>query len=681
MRSYQGERDANGRPTVWVINKPEGPPVSEIAAFAADLRAHVVDGQPVDVDELMVRKHDLLDRIEASKHRTRQPLRHVQGNSPDGFEWGYNGNGPADLAHAILTDHSGTEPTPDARTAFCEEVIARLPTDTFQIPDKFVDAWTYDHNHRPSPEVEATTEGEPTPAEGAADSAAGQAWAVTDTSAATAMGDGGFTDDPATASALIAACEQAWADIQGHHPEVPDAVMVLGSGVERGRLVKLGHWWGGQWLADGQARAEVLLAGEALHLQPHQVFEVLLHEAAHGINSARRVKDTSRGGRYHNKHYAATAREVLLKVRPMPPYGMASTELSPEALDRYGPTIERLGDAMRIARTLKAGVQVGTGAEGGTNDGKDTTDGQPKADQNGASCGCGRKMRMAPKTLAVGPVVCGVCGTEFTNGAERQPPNADRTTQQPEVKDTDKSEQEGRASEVIDRSFLTRRQAALAADTDTGQTVVDPVTRVLDRQRARLEAVLATAPNPADEALRPLAERRDRLERILQGTLGSSPGVTVVGASASQAAGAADLTSGERSGADHAVLRRWYERYGTDDEQPLPAATATEEARRERLARALLKADGTLTGPAVTTPHGTELQAGDRVHAGADHGDLPTGTPGTIERVDPDSGTVDIDFATWGRLQTTLTEGLARDLRHDYTDIGTPDLESAGVEL
>ena len=44
MRSYLGERDTFGRPIVWVIDKPEGPGAAEVAGFAADLRAHVVDG-------------------------------------------------------------------------------------------------------------------------------------------------------------------------------------------------------------------------------------------------------------------------------------------------------------------------------------------------------------------------------------------------------------------------------------------------------------------------------------------------------------------------------------------------------------------------------------------------------------------------------------------------------------
>jgi Family of unknown function (DUF6166) len=46
--------------------------------------------------------------------RDREPyaLRHVVCHSPAGFECGYSGSGPADLALSILADHFGEEPTP-----------------------------------------------------------------------------------------------------------------------------------------------------------------------------------------------------------------------------------------------------------------------------------------------------------------------------------------------------------------------------------------------------------------------------------------------------------------------------------------------------------------------------------------------------------------------------------------
>lgn len=39
------------------------------------------------------------------------PLRHVIYHSPTGFEWGYGGSGPADLALSILADALGEHPT------------------------------------------------------------------------------------------------------------------------------------------------------------------------------------------------------------------------------------------------------------------------------------------------------------------------------------------------------------------------------------------------------------------------------------------------------------------------------------------------------------------------------------------------------------------------------------------
>ena len=166
----------------------------------------------------------------------------------------------------------------------------------------------------------------------------------------------------AQASELVAACEAAWAAIQRHHAEVPDAVIVLGSGVERGRLVKLGHWWGGRWIADGAVRGEVLLAGEALHLAPEAVFEVLLHEAAHGLNAARRIQDSSRGGRYHNVRFKRTAEDLGLVVEQGRPYGWARTSLGPVARSRYNTEIAHLGDAMRIARRVAADTRIGESA-------------------------------------------------------------------------------------------------------------------------------------------------------------------------------------------------------------------------------------------------------------------------------------------------------------------------------
>lgn len=223
------------------------------------------------------------------------------------------------------------------------------------------------------------------------------------------------------ASDLVAACEAGWAAIQTLHPQVPDTVIVLGTGVERGRLVKLGHWWGGQWRVGAEARGEVLLAGEALHLPPEAVFEVLLHEAAHGLAAARNIRDTSRGGRYHNANYKAVAAEVGLRPRRLDPYGFARTELTPVTAETYADVIAGIGARMRLARGLPARRAVGVegGVEGIAGGGREADGGRTNGSKSGppaAECGCepGRKLRMAPSVLERGPVICGLCGSEFT---------------------------------------------------------------------------------------------------------------------------------------------------------------------------------------------------------------------------------------------------------------------------
>jgi hypothetical protein len=62
----------------------------------------------------------------------RRPLTHYAKHSPDGFEWGFTGPGPAELARCLLLDHFGLA----TRGPWAEEIfdpqtgeLARLPAD------------------------------------------------------------------------------------------------------------------------------------------------------------------------------------------------------------------------------------------------------------------------------------------------------------------------------------------------------------------------------------------------------------------------------------------------------------------------------------------------------------------------------------------------------------------------
>jgi hypothetical protein len=56
------------------------------------------------------------------------PRRDLRNHSPTGFQWGYGGSGPAQLALAILADHLGDDERALALyQEFKRSVIAKLP--------------------------------------------------------------------------------------------------------------------------------------------------------------------------------------------------------------------------------------------------------------------------------------------------------------------------------------------------------------------------------------------------------------------------------------------------------------------------------------------------------------------------------------------------------------------------
>jgi hypothetical protein len=105
----------------------------------------------------------------------------------------------------------------------------------------------------------------------------------------------------------------------------------------------------------------------------------------------------------------------------------------------------------------------------------------------------------------------------------------------------------------------------------------------------------------------------------------------------------------------------------------MPAASAAEAERLAGRARALLKADGTISGPALTVG-GREYMRGDRLVVLKEDADaeVPAGALGTVERVDPATGAMQVDFAALGRLRLRLSDSISRGLRHDYAEVRSP---------
>jgi hypothetical protein len=197
------------------------------------------------------------------------------------------------------------------------------------------------------------------------------------------------------ASFLVAALEHAWATIRARHPQVPEAVLVVASG-SSGRRLKWGHFAAGRWQHASGQHPEVLVGGEGLARGAPEVLATLLHEAAHGLADARRIQDTSRGGRYHNRRYAALARELGLEVARVGAIGWSATTLPEATAAAYAPVLAELEARLVLWRHQEAA-------------------GQPTSRNLLACvCGCPRRIRVAPATLAQAPILCAACDLPFT---------------------------------------------------------------------------------------------------------------------------------------------------------------------------------------------------------------------------------------------------------------------------
>jgi hypothetical protein len=202
-------------------------------------------------------------------------------------------------------------------------------------------------------------------------------------------------------SDLIAALEGAWSAIRREHAELPPAVLITGAGSLGSRHgLRLGHFAASRWQSNGASElSEIFVGGEGLARGAGEVLATLLHEAAHALAHARGIKDTSRQGRYHNRRFKTLAQELGLHVDHDPRLGWSLSTLPDETAAHYAPAIAELESALIAHR--RGECQRLQGPDPG---GRNAT---------ACVCACGRRIRIAPSVLALGPVVCGVCHEPF----------------------------------------------------------------------------------------------------------------------------------------------------------------------------------------------------------------------------------------------------------------------------
>lgn len=217
----------------------------------------------------------------------------------------------------------------------------------------------------------------------------------------------GQHSDPTTApageptiTAVVDALEAAWAAIRARHPEVPQAVIIIASGspAKANQPLKFGHFATGRWHQAGANHPEVLVSGEGLKRTAPEVFTTLLHEAVHGLADARDIQDTSRQGRWHNKHFAKLAAELGMTTEKDDKLGFSPCTLSELTAARYRAVI----DTIAAALTLYRHPEVFETKEKTTSN-------------NGvvALCACLRKLRVSNTVFDAGPIRCDVCEEAF----------------------------------------------------------------------------------------------------------------------------------------------------------------------------------------------------------------------------------------------------------------------------
>jgi hypothetical protein len=244
-----------------------------------------------------------------------------------------------------------------------------------------------------------------------------------------------------TGSGLIAALEQTWADIRRRTPELPEVVVVTGTGLSSSAVhidAKWGHFGADHWvegrpteegqgaaldLSAARRRPELFIAGECLAEGSRQTLQTMLHEAVHALAHARRVNDTSRGGKYHNKReFVALASELGLAwpdgQRPHPVIGFSDVQLTEQILADYADTLAHLDAAIRLYRDTfrRLGLLGGQGKEQeGGQDGHGQQPTGKAGERFKVTCGCQppRSFWIRAKQYTPGPITCGVCGQDF----------------------------------------------------------------------------------------------------------------------------------------------------------------------------------------------------------------------------------------------------------------------------
>jgi len=242
-------------------------------------------------------------------------------------------------------------------------------------------------------------------------------------------------EDTVISSPMIATLEAAWTAIRAQHPELPPVVVTMAGADKVPGGVKLGHFHANRWthreaattnaLAVGadaaKTYAEIMVCGETLARQPHEIMATLLGEAAHALGHVRGLQTSSRQGRYANGTFHKIATEVGIETTKDPrprgqSIGYTITGMPDETLITYIDVIASLTANLTHVRVsdVPALAPVPADAPVPAGGGLGVRPAPSRAKRPGARCGCpDREVHIARKDLAQAPIICGVCLTPF----------------------------------------------------------------------------------------------------------------------------------------------------------------------------------------------------------------------------------------------------------------------------
>lgn len=232
-----------------------------------------------------------------------------------------------------------------------------------------------------------------------------------------------IVDDPVvqgarerTGSAVVALLEHVWSRIQEDHSELPDVVIVTGSGIAPGGS-KWGHFRPEGWKAESGNQHEMFIAGEALAKGGKQVVQTMLHEAAHTLAKVRGIKDTSRQGRWHSRAFATLAEELGMEhkgAQADKSHGYSFATMTEETLTKHADLIADLDREISLTCHLP-GWLGGEDREGGERITGRPTGGGAASGPTKLTCTCDDPtiIRASKKVAESLTVRCDVCDSWF----------------------------------------------------------------------------------------------------------------------------------------------------------------------------------------------------------------------------------------------------------------------------